>query len=914
MAGLLERTDVLAAIGDAVAAAHAGSGNALFVTGEPGLGKTAVLARAVELAGRDMQVAAGRAEPMEQGVRSALAGEVVRALGGDDSVDPTAQGTPVAEHAAPVYGVLRWLQRREAPALIALDDLHWADDDSLRLFLFLARRLRDLPVSIVATLRPWPDAALEGVRGLVAAGEAELERLAPLSAPGVAELLAARSGLAVPAETAAAAVELSGGAPLLVEQLALVLARGEQLPDPQALAGVSETLLLTRFAGLDAGGIACVRAGSVLGTRFRPELACEVAEIEHAALDATLHALTASGLLQEDEGGTVRFAHPLFAQALYEDTAPPLRRRLHARAFRLLAARGLEAEASAHAIAADLRGDREAIEVLARVGHEALTAGAVATAARTLDGAVALSGDRPEPRLLLWLCEALIGCGHAERAAAACERLLALPTLTAELRIAGLRAQGRVYYLLGAPDHGEEALSAAARLAIEQAGDAAVECLLDLSLALWLSAGPGRALPAAAEARELARAGDAHLRESADATWGHIALEAGDPEGAVATAAIEAALAGPRAARLLDPAELAWPWAAVYHLPMNLKYLDRHADAEAIFRRARDIVEDAGAATASATVAIHIAHAAMRSGRLADALEESERAQEFAELTPSALPYARIVRAEALAWLGRLEESERECAAVATEQWFARLWLAHVRGMLLLWRGDATASDVLLAAERITRDAGVREPCHMHWWSHAITAHLAAGRTDRAQATLAFAEKCAEPLRCCWPRIVVARGRAELHAEAGEDAEAEAQFERLLALHGEVDFPLQLVEAELAYGGYLRRRGSRAAARPHLAGALALAEQVGAAGLARQARDELALAGGRRRRASPVDRDVLTAAEERVAQLAAAGLGNAEIARRLSVSINTVETHLKRVYAKLEIRSRRELMTRSRAA
>jgi DNA-binding CsgD family transcriptional regulator len=97
--------------------------------------------------------------------------------------------------------------------------------------------------------------------------------------------------------------------------------------------------------------------------------------------------------------------------------------------------------------------------------------------------------------------------------------------------------------------------------------------------------------------------------------------------------------------------------------------------------------------------------------------------------------------------------------------------------------------------------------------------------------------------------------------------------------------------------------------RPPLREAARLADACGARGLAEAAAGELRLAGGRRRSA-PADRDQLTAAERRVAREAAAGHTNAEIARRLHLSENTVETHLKRVFAKLQIRSRRQLAGR----
>jgi DNA-binding CsgD family transcriptional regulator/tetratricopeptide (TPR) repeat protein len=911
---LLERERVLSAVADRIEGALGGSGGALFVVGESGLGKTSILERAVEMASGRIPVAFGRGESMEQTVAFGLAQQALGRAGAD-LLDLGAGA--VAEPSVPYHRALRWLEGRSgAPLLIALDDLHWADPDSLRLFGFLARRCGRLPVALVGTLRPWPEEALLLARALSEAGEATLEQLAPLSPTAVGTLIGPRSWGALSDGERRRAFDLTRGNPLLVEQLGRALARGEHLPGPDAgLPALADALLLSRFAGLDQEGLACARAGSVLGTTWRPHLACEIAGLAEPAADRAVTALVRSGLVVDLGGGEVRFAHPLFAQALYDDLPSPTRRQLHTRAARALIARGQDGEAAPHVEQAELHGDAAAIASLERAGRVALATGATETAVRTLRAAARFAGDAASPDLLATLARALAAAGRAAEAAALCERVLAEPGLPWRDRVETLRVRGRALYMAAARDHGEAALTEAARVAAEHEPASGVRPLLDLSLAVWLSDGPGRALPVAARALELTSGADEELRERAEATWGHIALETGDARGLEATERVRARLEGPEAARLLDPTELAWPWAPVYHYAMNCNYADRHEEAERVFRRALEILDRAGAANASATAAIYAANAAIRGGRLPEALEVAQRAIDLADLTPGLLGYAHLVRADALAWLGRLEESDEACAraeALAGEHWFGRLWAAHVRGMGLLWRGDEGASDVLLRTEAITRDVGIREPCHLHWWNHAVQAHLARGREDRARIVLAFAEECAGALRCTWPRIVVAVGRAQIAEHAGDDAAAEAGYRAALELHAGARFPLERVEALLALGSLLRRAGRRADARGPLAEAVRTAEEVGARLLLGLARDELRLAGGRRRSASET-RTGLTAAERRVAELAAEGLANAEIARRLHLSVNTVESHLRQVYLKLGVRSRRELMVSWRA-
>jgi DNA-binding CsgD family transcriptional regulator len=311
-----------------------------------------------------------------------------------------------------------------------------------------------------------------------------------------------------------------------------------------------------------------------------------------------------------------------------------------------------------------------------------------------------------------------------------------------------------------------------------------------------------------------------------------------------------------------------------------------------------------------------MAHTMTRRGRLEQSLAEAELALQFAELTPGVLPYAELAQAEALAWLGEFERSEEHCAAAerqAGEQWFARLWLTHVRGMRMLWQGDPHASDELLEAERVTGEAGVREPCVALWQAHAVAAHLASGRAADAQRVTEWLEECARPLPCRWPRIAAELGRALIAERAGADDVAHLHYGSALELFEHVDLPLQRIEALLWHGAFLRRQRHLLEARSRLAEALQLAERVAASWLAQAAHAELGLARGRRRRAAET-RDGLTGAERRVVELAARGLSNREIAGQLVVSVNTVQTHLKHAYAKLGVSSRHQLRERVRAS
>jgi DNA-binding CsgD family transcriptional regulator len=206
---------------------------------------------------------------------------------------------------------------------------------------------------------------------------------------------------------------------------------------------------------------------------------------------------------------------------------------------------------------------------------------------------------------------------------------------------------------------------------------------------------------------------------------------------------------------------------------------------------------------------------------------------------------------------------------------------------------------------------GIGEPCMVPWAGHAIAAYIGCGREDDARRLIVWLEECGERLPCRWPRSVACIGRARLAESAGDVAAADALFARGVALHDGVDLPLERFQTLLEYGRFLRRARQLGRARPFLAEALKLAEAGGATWLAGMAADELRVAGGRRRRRQE-EPGRLTAQEQRVAELAARGATNPEIARQLYLAVSTVETHLEHVYAKLGIRSRRELMTRER--
>lgn len=913
---MLEREATLAAVGHVLEEARQGHGGVLFLVGQAGLGKTTILDHARQRAAPMSRVGVARGGAMEAALPFGLIAQVLDDLGGPLLLQmPPAGLSPNDARASQFYRTLRWLEGLVAagPVLLAIDDLHWSDPESLGLLSYLCRRVADLPVAVIATLRPWPPDAEEACFALAQSGHARLEWLKPLSEESARAFLAGQLLRPLSEDLLREGCSVTSGNPLLLEQVAEAINR-----DPGGARGVAgryapETLVLRRFAGLPEAGLRCARAASVLGIRFRPEVATSVARLEEEQAEAALAALSQTGLMRDAGSGNAEFTHPLVRQALYDDLPPLVRGELHARAFRVLVKWGMEAEATEHAVRGNLTGNPDAVAVLRRAGHAALRTGAVTTAVERLEAAVGLAGEGAGADLLLLLGEALLVEGHGGKAVSVYERvLLQRSLLPATTVIDGLRMLGRALFVAGEGAEGTRRFEEAAALAETQDRVAAVQALLDLSRAAWLTRGPVGALPVTARAREMARTADEASRVRAGAAWGLVAFLSGDPAGLEATAA-----AGQMELTndIAVARDLSWNWGTLRNRGRAAKYAERFAEAEAVFDTMFPEAERTGSPHSIVSLAAHHADTLVRQGRLDEALELAGRAVALAELAPMAAAFAHVAEALPLLHVDRLEESEVACRraetlATAQQQWLPLLRVRHVRALGHVQEGRLEQAGELYAQMELeTTRLGIGEPCVVPWARSAVAVWLAQGRMADAERVVTWVGRCAERLPCRWPRISCHVGRARMAEARGDAVVAEAEFQAALVLHGQLGMPLERIETLLQWGRYLRRTGRVLDARRALREALNLADEHGAIWLARQVGAELAVAGGRRRRhTSPAS---LTAQEQRVADLAAAGRSCREIALQLSVSERTVETHLRRVYAKLGLHSQRELMIRS---
>src|SRR5919204_2906760 len=342
-AQIWEREGTLEAIDRLLSEAAEGRGSGLFIIGEAGLGKTTMLEHAANVGRERFQVSLGRGGVAESTLPYGVADQVLRGLGftGPVRPEPARRSTLRARAARQYAAALEFLEGRSSATLLLLDDLHWADEDSLALLSFLCRRLGTVPVALIRTLRPWPKDALDMVSPLVKDGDVVTQRLLPLSQTSSAEMLNQRAGRRLSDASARRAAALAAGNPFLIEQIATTISHGRGLPQPDAdLVATEARLLGGWFAGASRAQVRYAQAASVLGIRFRPAIAMAMVDLAPQDADPVLEALARGGLFKPDSPGWLQFAHPLVRQVVYEEIPPPVRERWDFSAFRLPAAPG----------------------------------------------------------------------------------------------------------------------------------------------------------------------------------------------------------------------------------------------------------------------------------------------------------------------------------------------------------------------------------------------------------------------------------------------------------------------------------------------------------------------------------------------------------------------------------------------
>jgi DNA-binding CsgD family transcriptional regulator len=915
---LLDRAEELGAITGAVDSAVAGSGSALLVEGAAGIGKTSLLERAcAQAAAVGMTVRVAHAAEFEGGYAWGVVRELfqseVRAGGHGLAGDAAALAAPALGHAGPageedsfsvVHG-LYWLtagMAQQAPLLLAVDDLHWADQPSLRFIAHLARRLDGLPVLLVTTVREPRSATAQDkalTAGLAAEPAVTVLRPAALSPAASAVLVRAALGGAPSAAFQNACHELTGGNPLLLEALLASLGaegvRGtdEDVPHLRRLTpGTVSRRVLLQLGRMPAACLAAARAVAVLGTAATTARAGRLAGLDADVCAEAIAALMAERLIEGNQA--LRFVHPLVRAAVYEDLASPVRQRWHLRAARLLDAEGgSQEDVTVHLLASAPAGDAWVAHKLRGAAADARGRGAPDVAALCLQRVLA------EPPPAAERAEVLFGLGQLETMQApvsAAEHLSEALAGTADWPRRGEIAQA-LSESLALAGRFADAVDLLARTAAEAGDERARE---PLEAALFNTARMDIGTRAAT--RPLLE------RVQARAARGEIL----DPQ-LHANLAIELAAAGEdrdqavwnaRQALSALPRLMSASAAALPETLSVLLFADHAMEARDAAGQWLQLTQEQGSEPAVATAMGLASLLRLYGGQVSEAVAFG---QQGIAGTPniwiSTITSSFVVRA--LVERGELENAHSLLASLGLTGDLIATWphnlVRHARGCLRAAVGDhPKAAEDLLKAGELAQQWGIPNPAILPWRSAAALSLAALG--DRQTAD-----------RLCAEEIALARswgaGRAlgiALHASGlvarGADG-AELLTEAVSVLRP-APAPLELARALIDLGAAQRRGGARTQARELLREGLDLAHAMGALALRDRARRELVIAGGRPRRDAAHGRDALTPGELRVAQLAAAGLTNRQIAQRLFVTQRTVENHLTSSYAKLQISSR----------
>lgn len=299
-----------------------------------------------------------------------------------------------------------------------------------------------------------------------------------------------------------------------------------------------------------------------------------------------------------------------------------------------------------------------------------------------------------------------------------------------------------------------------------------------------------------------------------------------------------------------------------------------------------------------------------RAGNLARA---RELADEFAAITsPEARMLTEVVALMSSglisAWTGEVERARREAGEAIrladAGGWPPRVVESRwVHGFVDLSLGEpATAYEYFAPAVERVRKGGVAPARHVPLFRDAVEALVELGSPDKAWQLVEWLENDSENP---WAQAAATHSRGVAALASGDEEQALAALDDAVERFGRLPLPLDHGRALLALGSAQRRAGRRRNARASLERAATILDDRGAPLWAGKARRELARIGGRPR----ADMD-LTASEQRVAELVAAGRSNKQVAAELYLSPKTVEGHLSSIYAKLGVRSRLELARR----
>ncbi|MBG0565815.1 helix-turn-helix transcriptional regulator [Actinoplanes aureus] len=869
----------------------------LVVRGEAGIGKSALLAYAAEHA-TGMRILRGTGIESESEFPFAAVHQLLRPVA--DLIDAIPDRPAAALRGAfgigPAGGEDRFLislgvlsvlaeAAEDRPLLCLVDDAHWLDGASAGALTFAARRLDAEGVVLLFATR-----GSEMIAGLP-----ELP-LTGLDAAAAGALLAERIGADLPAQVRDSLVSSTAGNPLGLLELpgslsADQLTGREPLPDRLPVGAEVEQVFLDRVRRQDQPTqtlllLAAAEDSGELGPILR---AAETLGVEAGALDAAEKA----GLIRVD-GQTLVFCHPLVRTAVYRGATFWQRRDArHA----LAAALDGDADRRAWHLAAAALGPDEAVAAdLHRSADRARQRGGHAAASSAYERAATLTAaSGPRGERLVEAAEAAWQAGLPARAGGLLDRAgeLATEPLT----------RARVEHLRGSIEGTSGELTTAYAMLVGAAEPIAsldpvraARMLTEAGQAAWL-AGDVPGLHEVARRLAALPVPDEAVPLSAELVLGFDNLLSGD----TAAAVVHLRDAAGRAGRASDAR-------ALLLCAAGALFVGDDAVAIGLFATAVTRARSAGAAALLPGLLAPLSSLEAWTGRYSAAAAHAAEGLRIAVETGQDHPAAHL--RSVLAWIAAVHGREEECRE------YAAAALAHAVGHRIgpaagiaswaLGLLDLGAGRPENACDRLDALAaagpGESHPVvHVFSAADLIEAAVRTGRTAVAGRACERLNTWAEATGSIWGRALRARCRGLLTGD-------EEHFAEALRLHQHGGRPFDTSRTELLHGEMLRRRRRRSEARVHLRAAHERFERLGLPGWAELARTELRATGETARKREPGTMRQLTPQEVLIARIVGEGATNREVAAQLFLSPRTVDYHLRKVFTKLDVSSRADLI------
>jgi DNA-binding CsgD family transcriptional regulator len=785
--------------------------------------------------------------------------------------------------------------------LCLIDDAHWIDRESLEALTFIGRRLSADKIGLLFGVREEEvsPGTFDGLPGLDIGG---------LPHDAALKLLYARVDAPVAADVARRLVTETSGCPLALTELATELTAdqlrgGDLVSEPLPIGRRLEAHFLRRVRSLPSEAQMFLLVASAEASAD-PSLVRRAAAHLGAGLDAE-DTVVVTGLLSVHP--SVVFRHPLIRSAVYAGATAKERRAAH-EALAGFIDRDTDPDRRAQHLALAASGtdedlarelERAAVRAASRGGHSAESSFLVQAAQLTPDA-------QGRAARLLRAAAAALASGAVHRAETLLQQArssLHDPLFQAE----AIRLEGRLLALpteLAKPSLAPALLLAAARAFDPLDPKLARECLLEAMDAAFVSlrSTVGTTIEEIAQ-EALAR----RLPTSGQATLEDYLLD-----GASALFMSSYAEAIPvlrKAAEILRRGTVRREGIAKW-LSFGLVMAHEMWDDETFMMWARHVERGArsnGALVALQQALVGSAKHETRSGRFAAAEGFYDEAVEVARAAGSDSAVAEMLKVDLYAWRG---DSSRTRSAASVLREAGSLYGAGLvvcladmaLATLALGQGDYT--EALAAAQRLDSLPGwTCQGLHV-----VVEAAVRAGHRDVALRNLETLTERTQATSTDWALGQLARSRALV----ADDDTAEPLYQEAIARLGNTTVATELAQSHLVYGEWMRRQKRRTDARTHLGRAYEMFESMGADAFAERTRRELAATGQKVTRQSARAGIDLTPQEAQVARLAAAGATKPEIAAKMFITTHTVDYHLRKVYRKLGISSRRQLRAWSR--